>query len=139
MSLYNRPQSSFFDVTFAEMLTQEEEKFIIYWKENREREKSLPRQLSLGLPIGLLIGIGILLNFISGWYARATMVANGESTPLVLIISIIIITVFCSIFFKRHQWDLNEQRYLELLHRKRLENSSSNVQQQNDSNSQVSN
>jgi polyferredoxin len=139
MSLYNRPQSSFFDVTFAEMLTQEEEKFIIYWKENREREKSLPRQLYLGLPIGLLIGIGILLNFISGWYARATMVANGESTPLVLIISIIIITIFCSIFFKRHQWDLNEQRYLELLHRKRLENSSSNVQQQNDSNSQVSN
>ena len=107
------------------MLTEQEEKFLIYWEKNKERERSIFRQLSLGLPIGLLIGIGILLNFISGWYTRATMVANSQSTPLVLIFAVIIIAVFCSIFFKRHQWEMNDQRYQELKIKKELQDSSS--------------
>ncbi len=107
------------------MLTEQEEKFLIYWEKNKERDKSIFRQLSLGLPIGLLIGLGILLNFASGWYTRATMVANSQSTPLVLILAVIIITVFCSIFYKRHQWEMNDQRYQELKIKKKLQNSSS--------------
>lgn len=104
------------------MLTEQEEKFLIYWEKNKERDKNIFRQLSLGLPIGLLIGVGILLNFVSGWYTRATMVANSQSTPLVLIFAIIIITVFCSIFYKRHQWEMNDQRYQELKIKKELQN-----------------
>ena len=96
------------------MLTEKEEKFLIYWEKNKERDKNILRQLSLGLPLGLLIGIGILLNFMSGWYTRATMVANSQSTPLVLVIAVIIIAVFCSIFYKRHQWEMNDQKYQEL-------------------------
>jgi len=103
------------------MLTQEEEKFLIYWEKNRIRQKSMKSQLSMGIPIGLLIGVGIVLNLVSGWYTRATMVANSQSTPLVLIIAIILIAVFCSIFYKRHQWEMNEQRYLELMYKKKLE------------------
>lgn len=105
------------------MLTEKEEKFIVYWEKNKERDKGFFRQLSLGLPIGLLIGIGILLNFVSGWYTRATMVANSQSTPLVLILAVIIIAVFCSIFYKRHQWEMNDQRYQELKIKKELKNS----------------
>jgi hypothetical protein len=119
------------------MLTKDEEKFLIYWEKNKEREKSFFRQLSLGFPMGVLIGIGILLNFISGWYSRATMVANSQSTPLVLIFAIIIITVFCSVFYKRHQWEMNDQRFQELTKKKELQNSSEQVQQKSLIDSQV--
>lgn len=121
------------------MLTDEEEKFLSYWEKNRNRKTSLFSQLSFGLPLGLLIGVGILLNFISGWYTRATMVANSQSTPLVLVLAVILITVFCSIFFKRYQREMNEQRYLELTYRKKMEDSTTPVQQETVINSQISN
>lgn len=111
------------------MLTEEEEKFLVFWEKNRERERSIGRQLSLGLPLGLIISAGILLNFVSGWYTRATMVANSQSTPAVLILAVIIITLFCSIFFKRHQWDMREQRYLELMYKKKTPDSDAAMQQ----------
>jgi hypothetical protein len=120
------------------MLTDQEEKFLIYWEKNKEREKSFFRQISLGMPIGLLIGIGILLNFVSGWYTRANMVANSQSTPLVLIFAIVIIAFFCSIFYKRHQWEMNDQKYQELTIKKKLQNSSTQVQQNAPDNSQLS-
>lgn len=121
------------------MLTEEEEKFLSYWEKNREREKSPLRHLALGLPLGLLISVGILLNFVSGWYTRATMAANSDSTPLVLIIAVILITIFCAIFFKRHSWEMNEQRFLELNYKKKKENSSTPVQQDDEIKSQIGN
>ena len=120
------------------MLTEKEEKFLVYWENNKEKEKSFWRQLSLGLPIGLLIGVGILLNFVSGWYTRATMVANSQSTPLVLIFAVVIIAVFCSIFYKRHQWEMSDQRYQELKIKKEKKESLNDVQQNSSNNSQVS-
>lgn len=68
----------------------------------------------MGLPLGILIGIGIIVNFMSGWYTRATMVANSQSTPLVLIFAVVLITLFCSKFYKQHQWEMNDQRFQEL-------------------------
>jgi membrane protein YdbS with pleckstrin-like domain len=111
------------------MLSTEEEKFLRYWKDNRGREKSPLRQLSMGLPIGLLIGAGIILNFATGWYTRANMVANSQSTPIVLVIAIIMIALFCSVFYKRHRWEMNEQRYKELNARIEREKSSGAMQQ----------
>ena len=115
------------------MLTPEEEKFLIYWAKNRNKEKTLKSQLSLGLPIGLLIGVAILANFATGWYTRATMVANSQSTPIVLVVAIIFIALFCSVFYKRHRWEMNEQRFLELEYKKNLNNS---VQQPGEESSQ---
>ncbi len=106
------------------MLTDQEEKFLLYWEKNKDKERSFLKQISLGLPLGLLIGLGILLNFMSGWYTRATMVANSQSTPLVLIFAIIIIAFFCSIFYVRHRWEMNDQRYQELIIKKESQNSS---------------
>ncbi len=119
------------------MLTNEEEKFLAYWQKNRERERTFKRQISLGLPIGLLIGVGIILNFVSGWYSRATMVANGQSTPMVLVVAVIIIALFCSVFYKKHQWDMNEQRFLELTFKKQREEFITNMQQDTLENSQL--
>lgn len=100
------------------MLTDEEEKFLNWWLQNKEKEKSLMKQFALGLPLGALIGVGILLNFVSGWYTRATMVANSQSTPIVLILAIILIVLFCSKFYKQHQWEMNDQRFQELMNKK---------------------
>jgi membrane protein YdbS with pleckstrin-like domain len=118
------------------MLTPDEEKFLEYWEANRIREKTLFRQLSLGMPLGVLMGIAILINFMSGWYKRANMVAYSQSTPYVLIIAIVIIAVFCSVFYKRHKWEMNEQHFIELKIKKESRKSLENMQQKNENNSQ---
>ncbi len=100
------------------MLSEEEKAFIIYWERNRVRQKKVFYQLLVGLPLGLLLALPILVNYLSGWDKRATMVGNTQSNPLVLIIAVLAIAFFFAIFNKRHKWEMNEQRYLELKHAK---------------------
>jgi len=100
------------------MLSAEEEKFVSYWAQNRDREKKLFRQLLVGLPLGLFIGIAIIASLKTGWYERANMEANAEMNPGILFIAILAIIVFTSIFWKKYKWDMNEQRYKELLYKK---------------------
>ncbi len=104
-------------VVVLHMLTSEEEKFITYWKDNREKEKRSFRQLLIGLPIGLTFALAILAIFSSGWYERANMVAYGSSSPYLFVIAIFVIAGFMAIFSKKFRWDQNEQHYLELLHK----------------------
>lgn len=98
------------------MLTESERRFLQYWEANRLREKKVNKQLLLGLPIGLLFAIPVLIMLFSGkfWYQRANMEANSQSSPLILMIAVICIAVFMAVFYKRHQWDMKEQQYLEL-------------------------
>ena len=110
------------------MLTPQEEQFIQYWQQNRDREKKLFRQLLIGLPSGMLLAIGIVASVVTGqWYQRADMVANSELNPKVLIIAVLAIVVFIAIFYKKFQWDQNEQMYKELLSKKQKEQSSLNT------------
>jgi len=103
------------------MLTTEETKFINHWGQNRDREKNIGRQIFFGLPFGLLLGIGVLVVLESGWYERANMVANSQSSPWLLVLAIVAIAVFTGVFYKKYKWEMNEQRYLELLVKKRNE------------------
>lgn len=98
------------------MLTEREKQFVRYWEANRLREKKLNKQLLLGIPIGLLFALPILIIVFTGkfWYVRAEMQANTMVNPVVLIIAIVVIAVFVAVFYKRHQWDMREQQYLEL-------------------------
>lgn len=96
------------------MLTDKEKAFLKYWEENRNKEKSIFRQLFPGLPIGLTMGAGILLAFDSGWYVRANMEAQSESSPYVLLIGIAGIVAFMGFIYKRFRWEMNEQTYKEL-------------------------
>lgn len=109
------------------MITDEEKAFMEYWKKNRERESKLGRQLFFGLPLGILMGIGIVLSLITGWYTRAVMEANSQLNPIVLIIALLSIAVFTSIFYKKHRWEMNEQYYKELLHKKNKRNPPANA------------
>ena len=101
------------------MLTPDEQSFVEFWANNREREKNIARQIFFGLPFGLLLGAGVLVLLESGWYERANMVANSQSSPWLLVIAIITIAVFTGIFYKKYKWEMNEQRYMELLVKKR--------------------
>ena len=95
-------------------LTKEERDFILYWETNRGKQKKVFRQSLIGLPIGLLLGVPIFLNYITTWHKRATMVAGTQFNPMVLIIAILLIITFVAIFHKQLQWEHREQRYREL-------------------------
>jgi sterol desaturase/sphingolipid hydroxylase (fatty acid hydroxylase superfamily) len=99
------------------MLKQQEKDFIIYWEQNRQKQRKTFRQFLVGIPIGLLFAIPILINFISGWHKRAEMDANNpdDFSPLVLMIALLLIIAFVAIFSKHHQWEMREQRYRELI------------------------
>ena len=99
------------------MLSDKEKDFVNYWKNNRDREKKLVWQLLIGIPAGLLFAVPILLFMFTGqfWYKRAIAVANTQVNPAVMIIAVILITLFVAILHKRHQWELKDQLYQELL------------------------
>lgn len=112
------------------MLTQREEKFIVWWLENREKEKKTMRQLFIGLPVGLLLGAGILISLGTGWYQRANMVANSQFNPNVLTIAIAAIAVFIAIFYKKYKWDMYEQQYRELMAKKHKQDKTTEAAQE---------
>lgn len=104
------------------MFTNEEQAFIKYWEENRDKQKRFTKQLAIGLPFGVLFALAIFLNYASGWDKRVAMITKTypsfKSLILVLIIAILAIVVFISVFSVKVKWERNEQHYKELLSRK---------------------
>ena len=100
------------------ILTPEEEKFIEYWEHNRVKKRKITKQLSIGLPIGVLLVIGIFASVFARWDKHADVQMReemqytaGPTLILVLIVAALLIVGFIVIFSARHSWDLNEQRY----------------------------
>jgi len=101
------------------MLTHDEKKFLDYWEHNRLIKRKVLKQLSVGLPLGVLLVVAIFINFFSGWDKRAQMIINTDpSLIIVVLIAALLIVIFIVVFSARHRWDLNEQRYKELLARR---------------------
>ena len=98
----------------------DEQKFLTYWEENRDREGRLSVQLLFGLPYGLLFSIPILVNFLLGrfWYKRADAVGLSQFNPVVLIFAVLLISVFIALLNRRFRWEKLENQYLELKARK---------------------
>jgi hypothetical protein len=102
------------------MFTEEELRFLRYWETNRNRRKKLLWRLAAGLPLGVLIAVAIFINYFSGWYTRAAMVVNmSASGVLVVLAGLLLIVIFVVVFSSRHKWEMNEQRYRELLNRQK--------------------
>jgi uncharacterized BrkB/YihY/UPF0761 family membrane protein len=105
------------------MLSTQETQFVEYWEANRLKRKKVWKQLALGLPLATALVLAIFINFFSNWYKKAEEVRNAAvqkndaSLILVLIIAALLITIFVVIFSVRHKWDINEQRYRELISR----------------------
>jgi membrane protein YdbS with pleckstrin-like domain len=98
------------------MLTEQENEFVRYWEENRLRKKRVMQQLYVGLPFAVFLVLAIFINIFSGWYQRAaTALSLDRGTGLMILVSVFAIVIFIVIFAARHRWDMNEQRYLELL------------------------
>lgn len=98
------------------MLNEKEILFIRYWELNRLKEKSVLYQVLTGLPIGLFFSLPIIILLFTGrfWYRRADMVANSEMNVWVLMAAVLMIALFVAVLYKRHQWEMKEQQYLEL-------------------------
>lgn len=95
------------------MLNNEEKLFLKYWEKNRDRQKHFLYQLASGLPFGLLFALPVLVAVIfHDWYK--TMVYISGSQVIVIIIGVILIAVFFSVFRMKFKWEQNEQLYKEL-------------------------
>lgn len=103
------------------MLTDEE--FITYWQENSQKEKSSKKAFMLGLSSGFAIGTCVILAIFSGWYLRATMIANSNMNLVILFLAIIGISVFIAFIYRNFKWEMQEQRYLELVAKKKKKDS----------------
>ncbi|MGQ0740236.1 MAG: hypothetical protein ACT4OJ_14385 [Bacteroidota bacterium] len=98
------------------MLTEEEKQFIAYWEQNRNKKKRLIWQLAAGLPLAALLSGGIFITYFSEWYTRAVMIINlSHSGTLVVLAGLLLTVIFIVVFSARHRWEMNEQRYRELL------------------------
>jgi membrane protein YdbS with pleckstrin-like domain len=105
------------------MLSDDDEKFVSYWPANREKERTSLRPFLVGLSFGFVIGIAVIAVLESGWYERANMEANSIFNYSVLLLSILLIALFMAFIYRKFRWEMQEQRYLELLAaRKRAEN-----------------
>lgn len=94
------------------MLTKQEKEFMVYWEENRARERSLTHILLYGLPRGLCFGIPILLCFLfHDWYKWLPFI-SGEDI-LVVAIGVFGVVLFYSVFRQYYLWDRKEQQYQE--------------------------
>jgi len=97
-----------------------DDEFLEFWAANRDRRGSLRYQVLFGLPLGVLVSLPILVNFLMGrfWYKRADAVGATQFNPMVLVLAVVIISIFVGFFYKKFQWERNEDRYQELRHRR---------------------
>jgi heme/copper-type cytochrome/quinol oxidase subunit 2 len=101
------------------MLTPEEEKFITYWQDQRQRKKEFLKKFSIGLPVIALLSVVFFINFLSGWYGKADKELRRHSSLLItILVAVVIIVVFVSIFSVKHKWEQNEADYQSLLKKK---------------------
>jgi ATP/ADP translocase len=106
------------------MLTKEEKDFLNYWEANRGKNKKFLRQFSIGLPIGVLLVAAVFINLLSGWYKKADMIIRSNSSILItILIALVGIAIFFTIFSSRFKWEQNEQRYLDLKAKEQKEKS----------------
>ncbi len=102
-----------------------DEQFFDYWTKNSLKEKSSSRSFMIGLSSGFAIGVGVILTIYSGWYPRATMEANSKLSSVVLFIAILLISVFIAIMYRKFRWEMQEQRFLEIIAKKNKQQGSS--------------
>lgn len=95
------------------MLTDDEKSFIIYWEKNREKDKKVLSKFLYGSPYGLLFALPILVAVIfHDWYKN--MIYISPTLITLIIIGVLGIAVFYTLFSMQFKWDRNEQIYKEL-------------------------
>lgn len=101
------------------MFTEQENKFIIWWEGNREKQRKSFKQYLSGFSKGIGISMAIVLIVASGWYTRANMEANSKLNTIIFVIALLGIAVFMAWLSQNYKWEQNEQQYLELMAKKK--------------------
>lgn len=101
------------------MTDLEQEVFLQYWQNIREKSKWNPFLFIRGFFIALSLGLIVILSITIGWYQRATMVANAKLNIWVLLIAILGIAFFSAILYNNFKWEQLEQQYQEILAKKK--------------------
>ena len=112
------------------MLSEKQINYIFYWERVRDKESSFIRKLTGGLPMAMIFGLPILLFilivyiFFPDWYMKISATTSG--TFGVVVVAVMILIIFFSYFRMHFKWEMNEQLYLELKHKKVLEEKAAN-------------
>jgi len=99
-------------------MQMDDEAFFAFWQLNSENEKSSRKAFMLGLSSGFAIGVLVLSFILSGWYKRATMEANSKMSAFVLFMAILGISIFIAFMYRKFKWEMNDQRFHEILAKK---------------------
>lgn len=104
------------------MLTQEDENFLKYWSQHRQKKKPFFGMASLGLRLGVFIVIGLAASLVAANYHRkaGAIIQNYTSLIIMVVIAGLGIVLFITYFTGQHKWDQNELHYQELLRKKKL-------------------
>ena len=100
------------------MLTEKEKKFIEYWEKNREAESAIASKLVKGFPMAILFSLPIILFvlvvkiFLPEWYYKISQTSPGMFFTVIL--AVLVIAVFYSVFRMHFKWEHNEEVYQKL-------------------------
>ena len=98
------------------MISQEEEKFYQQWEKERVLPHYKRKPFLRGLSFGLSVGLLVLVISETGWYERASMVANMRGNEIWIVISILIFSFGFAWIYQQFTSEMNEQRFKELTH-----------------------
>ena len=108
------------------MLTDDENRFLVFWEKNKELHSTFSSKLLRGLPMACLFGLPILLLiacvylFLPEWYTKISK--TSPETFLIVTIAVFI-TVFFYAFIRMHfKWEMNEQLYKEIKYKEKKAN-----------------
>lgn len=97
------------------MLNSADTAFLEFWAKNRIQQRNSIRPFLIGLSAGFVLGISLILTLSTGWYERASMEANSKMSSFVFLIAILAISFFMAFFYRKFKWEMQEQRFLELM------------------------
>lgn len=102
------------------MLTKEDENFLKYWSQRRERKSAFFGTASVGFRWGVLIVIGLAASLFAAKFSRKANPVLESDTSIIITVMIagLAIVFFITYFSAQHKWDQNELHYQELLKKK---------------------
>jgi amino acid permease len=100
------------------MATEKEKEFMHYWEQNRLAQSSFTSKFFRGLPMAILFALPVLLLvaavwiFFPDWYMKISKTSPGAF--VMVVIALMLVVVFYSVFRMHYKWEMNEQLFNEL-------------------------
>ncbi len=96
-------------------ITEDEQRFMLYWEKERQNKKRFfVKSFIKSVPLGLGLGVMVVFMLKSNWYPRATMDANSESNPFVIVLGIVVVIFFLSWISQLFRWERSEDKYKQI-------------------------